>query len=148
MNPSTQPVRRFFEAYKAHDLDAMVAMCDFNADMDYVPFEVARRQRVVRGTGKVHGIGKTIWSALIDAFPDLSNDITWIDADGQGNVAVEVHIGGTQAKAFGTIPAASQRYWVPHLFTFKVNDRGLITGISAFWDGADMNRQLGYAEVD
>lgn len=148
MQSPVQTVHQFFDAYRVHDVNGMAALCDFNADIDYVPFEIARRQRVVRGTGKIHGIGKTMWSALIDAFPDLSNKIEWIDSDRVGNVAVEVFIGGTQIKPFGTIPSKGLRYWVSHLFMFEVNPKGMITSISAVWDGATMNKQLGYAEVD
>ncbi|MGF6767777.1 ketosteroid isomerase-like protein [Paraburkholderia sp. GAS199] len=138
----------FFDAYQRHDVEAMGDVCTDNANFRYVPAEVMRKQRVVRGNGKVRGIGKTWWSSLIDAFPDLSNELNWIGTDDAGNVAVEVAISGTQAKAFGTIADSGKHYRLDHLFLFHVNREGLIDDIVAYWDTANWYRQLGRLECD
>ena len=96
-------VTAFFDAYRAHDVERMVELCADNADFHYVPFEVWGKQRVIRGDGKVRAIGKVIWRTLIDSFPNLTNEVTSITSDDEGNVAVEVVISGTQAKPFSSI---------------------------------------------
>jgi steroid delta-isomerase-like uncharacterized protein len=126
----------------------MVQLCAPSADFRYVPFEVWLRQRVVRADEKVRTVGKPLWTALIDAFPDLSNEVLSITADGERNVAVEVTIGGTQGKDFGAIRNAGQRYDLPHVFIFHVDDDGRIDRIVAYWDTADWYEQLGKVEVD
>jgi steroid delta-isomerase-like uncharacterized protein len=145
---AVRAVNYFFDAYRRQDVEAMVEVCADNANFRYVPAEVMRKQRVVRGDGKVHGVGKTWWSSLIDAFPDLTNDVNWLGNDDAGNVAAEVVISGTQAKAFGTIDNSGEHYDLAHLFLFHVNRDGLIDDIVAYWDTADWYRQLGRLECD
>ena len=141
-------IRTFFDAYRARDVEAMVSACDEGAAFHYVPFEVWGKQRVLRGDGKVHGIGKVLWTGLIDSFPDLTNEVTSLHADEDGNVSAEVTIGGTQAKVWGTIESRGNRFDVRHLFLFHVSGEGRIDKVSAYWDGAEMNRQLGRVEID
>ena len=141
-------VLAFFDAHRAHDVEAMVSACTEGADFHYVPFELWGKQRVLRGDGKVRGIGKVLWTGLFESFPDLSNDVTTIHADDAGSVAAEVTIRGTQAKVWGTIDHRGRAFFIAHLFRFRVRDDGLIERISAYWDGAAMNRQLGRVEID
>src|SRR5262249_57416308 len=94
------------------------------AGFRYVPFEVWAPQRVLHGDGKVRTVGKPIWTALIDAFPDLSNTVASIRADDDGNVAVQVDIGGTQAKDFGVIGCTGGRYDLAHPFLVHVTAHG------------------------
>ena len=86
---AVEVVTAFFDAYRAHDVERMVELCADNADFHYVPFEVWGKQRVIRGDGKVRTIGKVIWRTLIDSFPDLTNEVTSITSDDEGNVAVD-----------------------------------------------------------
>jgi steroid delta-isomerase-like uncharacterized protein len=141
-------VTAFFDAYLAQDVERMVDLCADNASFRYVAFEVWARQRVLHGDGKVRTVGKAIWTALIDAFPDLSNSVTSVKSDDEGNVAAQVSIGGTQAKAFGVIGCTGEHYDLPHLFVFHVDSHGLIDDIAAYWDNADWKKQLGWLEVD
>lgn len=149
VSPSAvEVITAFFEAYRAHDLERMVELCSDNADFHYIPFEVWGRQRVIRGDGKVRTIGKVLWATLIDAFPDLTNEVTSVTADEGGNVAAEVVISGTQAKPYGTIANQGLHYDLPHVFLFRVGKNGLIEEVTAYWDNADFYRQLGRLEVD
>jgi ketosteroid isomerase-like protein len=141
-------VNAFFDAYRAHDVERMVDLCADNAGFRYVPFEVWARQRVLHGEGKVCTVGKPIWTALIDAFPDLTNAVTSLRADGEGSVAAEVRIGGTQARDFGIIACTGGHYELPHLFLFHVTGDGLIDDIVAYWDNVGWKKQLGCLEVD
>ena len=92
--------------------------------------------------------GYVLFNLPIDAFPDLTNVVTSLRADADGNVAAEVSIGGTQARAFGGIACRSRRYRLPHLFLFRVAGDGLIDDIVAYWDNVAWKRQLGCLEVD
>lgn len=141
-------VSELFDAYRGHDVERMVELCTDTAVIRYVPVEIWGRQRVIRGDGKVRTIGKVFWTGLIDAFPDLTNEVTSLSADDEGNVAAEVVIGGTQAKDWGTIGCQGLRYDLPHLFLLHVEGGGLIDRIVAYWDSAEMHRQLGRLEVD
>jgi ketosteroid isomerase-like protein len=141
-------VRVFLDAYRAHDVERMVDLCADNAGFRYVPFEVWARQRVLHGEGKVCTVGKAIWTTLIDAFPDLTNAVTSLRADGDGNVAAQVRIGGTQARDFGIIACTGGHYELPHLFLFRVTGDGLIDDIVAYWDSVGWKKQLGCLEVD
>jgi ketosteroid isomerase-like protein len=145
---ATATVNRFFDAYRARDVERMVELCTDNADFRYVSFEVWGRQRVLHGEGKVCTVGKPIWTALIDAFPDLTNTVTSVRADGEGNVAVQAVISGTQAKDFGVIACAGGHYDLPHLFLFHVTGRGLIDDVVCYWDNVHWKKQLGWFEVD
>ena len=141
-------VTAFFAAYRAHDVERMVDLCTDGAGFRYVPFEMWGRQRVLHGEGTVRTVGKLIWTALIDAFPDLTNAVTSLRADADGNAAAEVSVGGTQARAFGGIACTGQRYRLPHLFLFRVTGGGLIDDIVAYWDNVAWKMQLGCREVD
>jgi steroid delta-isomerase-like uncharacterized protein len=145
---ATGVVQEFFDAYRRHDVDAMVDLCTDNAGFTYVAFESWGKQRVLRGDGKVRTVGKAIWAGLIHAFPDLTNSVTTISGNGRGEVVAEVVIGGTQALPWANIAARGLRYDEAHLFLFTVTADGLIDSITAYWDGAGISRQLGHLEVD
>lgn len=138
----------FFTAYRGHDVPAMADLCADNAGFHYLPVEIWGKQRVIRGDGKVHGIGRVMWSGLISAFPDLSNEVTALSAAPDGTVVAEVTLTGTQAGPWGPVASRGQRYSLPHLFVLHVNADGLIDDITAYWDNASFYRQLGHAEVD
>ena len=140
-------VRAFFDAYRVHDVERMVDLCTDGAGFRYVPFEVWGRQRVLHGEGTVRTVGKAIWTTLIDAFPDLTNALTSLRADPDGNVAAEARIGGTQARHFGIIECTGGRYELPHLFLFHVTGDGLIDDITAYWDNVAWKKQLGCLEI-
>lgn len=145
---AVEVITAFFEAYREHDLERMVELCSDNADFHYIPFEVWGRQRVIRGDGKVRTVGKALWTTLIDAFPDLTNKVTYITTDDEGNVAAEVVISGTQAKPYGTITNQGLHFDLPHVFLFRVGKDDLVEEISGYWDNADFYRQLDRLEVD
>jgi steroid delta-isomerase-like uncharacterized protein len=141
-------VSKFFDAYRAHDVEQMVSLCDDMADFRYVPVEMWGRQRVLRGDGKVRSIGKVLWTGMIESFPDLNNTVNLLIEGEEGDVAAEVTFSGNQAKAWGPIGPSGKSFAVPHLFLFNVNESGRITDIRAYWDGASMNQQLGRMEID
>ena len=141
-------VKSFFEAYREHDVERMVDLCDDMAVFRSVPFELWRKQRVIRGDGKVGTIGKILWTGLIEAFPDLSNEVTKITSGNDGYVAAEVVIGGTQAKDWGSIRSRGRNFRSPHLFLFHINEHEKIDNITSYSDNASVRVQLGCVEID
>ena len=95
-----------------------------------------------QGEGRAREAGKTIWSGLIDSFPDLRVTVQSLFGDDR-HVAAEVVIGGTQQKDFLQIPNRGKHYELPHAFLLQVNDRGQLAGITAYWDNASFYSQLG-----
>jgi len=141
-------VTEFFDRYRAHDVDGMVDLCTINADFSYPPFEVWGKQRVLRGDGKVGTVGKPIWTGLITAFPNLSNVVHSVDANDEGDVVVQVDIGGTQQHPWGLILPAGKTFSEPHIFLFRLNSDGLIESVTGYWNNAGISQQLGHMEVD
>jgi predicted ester cyclase len=123
-------------------------MCSVNADFSYVPVEYWCKQRVQRAQGKVRSIGKVIWTGLISSFPDLSLTVHTITANDDGDVVAQILVEGTQERAWGFIAPAGQHFREPQLFIFHVGEDQLIDSISAFWNDASINQQLGHWEVD
>lgn len=131
---------RFFEHYRRHDVDAMLSLFGPQGVIDYVPADLS---------GPASGAGREIWSGLIDAFPDLSNEVSALypSADGR-TVTAEVVISGTQAKdAFG-IENKGGRYSLPHVFILHGNERDRIMKMTAYWDNAKWYSQLGKMRLD
>jgi len=141
-------VKSFFDAYREHDVERMADLCDDMAGYRSVPFELWRKQRVIRGDGKVSTIGKPLWTGLIEAFPDLTNEVTKIISGNDGRVAAEVLISGTQAKDWGSIKSRRRSFRSPHLFVFEVNDDEKIADITSYSDNASVRIQLGCVEID
>lgn len=132
--------RSFFTAYNAHDVEKMVRACREDAQLRYIPMGD-------QGQGNARKLGRTIWSGLIDAFPDLTVAAQSMFGDDH-NVAAEVLIGGTQQKDFLRIPSQGKHYELPHAFLLNVDDAGLITRITAYWDNASFYSQLGKRTLD
>lgn len=145
---AAQVVGSFFDAYRAHDVERMVELCDDQARFRSVPFEICRKQRVVKGTGHVGTIGKLLWTGLINAFPDLTNEVTNIISGRNGQVAAELVISGTQAKDWVPVRTRGRTFRSPHLLVFHVNDLGKIDEITSYSDNAAVRRQLGASELD
>lgn len=145
---ATEVVMKFFDAYRCQDVEGMVDLCSDTAEFEYIPFEMWGRQRVMRGAGKVGTIGKALWTGMIGAFPNLTNTVRSITADEEGNVAAEVVLQGTQAGAWSTIANRGLSFSEPNLFVLRVDDEGLISAITDYWDCASVSRQLGHLEVD
>ena len=148
VNAPERVVSSFFDAYRDRDLTAMTDLCTRNAGFHYLPVEIWGKQRVIRGDGKVNGVGKALWAGLITAFPDLSNQVLSLSSSPDGTVLAEVVLSGTQASAWGPFTNRGQSFSLPHLFVLHVNDGGLIDNITAYWDNASFSRQLGHLEVD
>jgi ketosteroid isomerase-like protein len=122
------PVEGFFDAYRKRDLDKMMARCNPDGELRYVPLGN-------QGEGKIGTTGRAIWNGLFDAVPDLTNREESIFADTEGNVCAEVVLSGTLAKEFAGMMTPNSYYVLPHAFVFKVaGEEALIQRIVAYWD--------------
>jgi steroid delta-isomerase-like uncharacterized protein len=132
---ATEIATTWFDRYRAQDVDGMVALFASTATIEYVPLNLSATPEQLAENG---------WRVLIDAFPDLTNEVQRVWQDTVEQVAfVDVYIGGTQRKdAFG-IANQGKKYWLRHLFILEINDEGKITRMTAFWDSADWYQQLG-----
>lgn len=131
---------QFFDRYRSQQVNDMVALFASEGTVEYVPFN---------GKGLVTEVGVSSWNGLIDAFPDLTNQVTTVRQNETHRVAfVDVVISGTQVKdAFG-ISNQGKHYDLRHLFVIEINDEGKILSMVAFWDNADWYRQLGKTTLD
>jgi steroid delta-isomerase-like uncharacterized protein len=141
-NPAgaVEAARSFFDADNAHDVGRMVAACSQDARLRYLPMGD-------HGDGKAVEVGQSIWSGLIDAFPDLKVTVQSVFGDDR-NAAAEVVIGGTQHKHFFQITNRGKHYELPHAFLLRLDDRGRITDIAAYWDNASFYSQLGKTTLE
>lgn len=126
----------FMFAYQQKNIDKMMRLCDPDGLVHFTPLGDA-------GKGKIGELGKGIWSALTDCFPDLDNTLDAAVAEDENTVRCQVVIRGTQAKDFADIPSKGLHFDSDHIFIFHLNDENKIDDIDITWDHADFKRQLG-----
>jgi ketosteroid isomerase-like protein len=126
-------VQEFFDAYRRHDIDRMVAFCALDATFQFGPLGES-------GKGRVRGTGDVLWRAIIDAIPDLTNEVKWCIQDITGKVICRVAISGTQTKDLGEYKTKGRRETLEHLFICHVDRDGKIDDITS---NADLFRPIG-----
>jgi hypothetical protein len=126
----------FMFAYAEQDLEKMMTLCNTEGPVWFKPLGED-------GRGTIGGLGKGLWTALIDSFPNLDNTVNSATLDPDGQVRCQVDIRGKQAKEFAGIPSKEEDFDSDHIFIFHHNSDGLIDGIEIEWDHADFQRQLG-----
>jgi hypothetical protein len=89
----------FFSAYQDMELDRMLGLCDPQGTISFIPLGSDY-------TGKINEVGKEVWAALMDSFPDLDNTVIDQKYDEAENaVNCKVDIFGTQQKDFAGLPS-------------------------------------------
>jgi steroid delta-isomerase-like uncharacterized protein len=127
--------RQFFDTYNTRNVPDMVSLFAKAGVVEYVPLNLE---------GPVEQIGPGSWGVLIDAFPDLHNEVKSITIDATGHKAyADVFIGGQQVKDTFGITNQNKAYWLRHMFVFDVNDANKITRVVSYWDSVDWYTQLG-----
>lgn len=126
----------FMFAYQQKDVGKMLSLCDPGGTIDFKPLGDA-------GKGRIYELGKNIWSALIDCFPDIDNTLDAAVAEPDNSVRCQVVIRGTQEKDFGDIPNKGLRFDSDHIFIFRLSPDNKITDIQISWDHGDLKKQLG-----
>lgn len=118
----------FFSAYQDFDVDRMLGLCNPSGGIFFEPLGDA-------GKGKIYETGKGIWSALMDAFPDLDNTVKSQAYDEATNtVTCNVVIFGKQEKEFAGLPSKGLRFDSEHIFIFRFDDQSKINMINISWD--------------
>jgi hypothetical protein len=126
----------FMFAYQQKNVEKMLGFCDPEGRVNFEPLGDA-------GKGKIGELGKGIWTALIDSFPNIDNTLDAAVAEGEDIVRCQVVIRGTQAKDFADIPTKGLSFDSDHIFIFHLNPQSKIDSISISWNHADFKRQLG-----
>jgi hypothetical protein len=126
----------FMFSYQQRNIEKMMSFCAPNGTVEFVPLGTA-------GQGKLHELGKNIWSALVDSFPDLDNTLDAAVAEDDHTVRCQVVIRGTQKKDFANIQSKGKHFDSDHIFIFRLNDKNQIDHIRIEWDHADFQKQLG-----
>lgn len=126
----------FFSAYQDMDVERMLSLCADNGTISFVPLGNDY-------TGKINEIGKGVWSALMDAFPNLDNTVKEQQYDeSQDTVACKVVIFGKQEKEFAGLPAKGNEFDSEHIFIFRFNEAEKISNINITWDHDSFVAQL------
>lgn len=126
----------FFSAYQDFDLDRMLGLCSADGQVAFEPLGNG-------GKGKIHELGRGIWAALMEAFPNLDNTVksqTYNEAD--NSVSCIVTIFGKQEKAFAEIPSKGNDFDSDHIFIFRFNNEGKIAYLSVNWNHEAFVKQL------
>lgn len=126
----------FFSAYQDMDIERMLSLCNPEGQIFFEPLGDD-------GKGKIYEVGKAIWSALMDAFPDLDNTVKSQQYDETQNaVRCSVVIFGKQQKDFAGIPAKGLRFDSDHIFIFRFDDNSKIDHIHINWNHDSFVKQL------
>lgn len=118
----------FFSAYQDMDIDRMLGLCNPDGEIFFEPLGEA-------GKGKIHVTGSGLWSALMEAFPNLDNTVqNQVYSEDTNTVSCKVVIFGKQEKPFAGIPAKGLRFDSEHIFIFHFDDQSKIDRINIRWD--------------
>ncbi|WP_373494273.1 ester cyclase [Aquiflexum sp.] len=117
----------FFSAYQDMEIDRMMGLCDPKGTVAFIPLGSDY-------TGKINEVGKAVWTALMDAFPDLDNTVIEQQyQDKENAVTCKVDIFGTQKKDFAGLPSLGKRFRSEHIFIFQFTDEDKIKDIQVDW---------------
>ena len=130
----------FFTAYDDLDTARRIGLAAPDATVHFLPLGNDGRDESTPGS--FWEFGKVVWDLLIDCFPDISNTVDSLSADGD-TVTANVTIGGTQAKEFMGIASKGCRFDSDHVFVFRFNDADQIQDLTINWDHASFVKQLG-----
>ena len=124
----------FFSAYQELDTERMINLATSEATVWFKPLGED-------GKGLFREFGKTVWSLLMDCFPDLDNTVDSMLAD-EDSVVCKVVIFGTQKKEFLGLPAKGLRFETEHIFIFRFDDNDQIVDLVIDWNHDSFVKQL------
>lgn len=130
------PCIEFMFAYQQKNVEKMLSFCDPEGIVNFVPMGI-------NGTGKIMELGKSVWTDLIDCFPDIDNTLDAALAEDDDVIRCQVIIRGTQTKDFADIPNKGLKFESDHIFIFHFNPKGKIDKINITWNHFDLRKQLG-----
>jgi hypothetical protein len=124
----------FMKAYQDQKVEEMVRLCGSKSTIWFKPLGDS-------GKGKIHELGKGLWTTLIDCFPNIDNTVHSIISE-SGKIKCVVSIRGTQEKDFAGIQSQGGSFDSEHIFVFRLNEKENIQHIDIEWDHADFVSQL------
>lgn len=127
---------KFLFAYQQRNIEKMLSYCSADGTIDFEPLGN-------EGKGYIHELGKGLWTALIDSFPDLDNTVDAAVAEDEQTVRCQVVIRGTQEKDFAGISSKGRSFDSDHIFIFRLDPNNKINHIKVSWNHTDFQRQLG-----
>jgi hypothetical protein len=126
----------FFSAYQDMDVDRMLSLCEPSATVSFVPLGAEY-------AGKLYEVGKAVWEALMDAFPNLDNTVKGQQYnETTDSVTCKVVIFGKQEKEFAGLPPKGNDFDSEHIFIFRFNESGKIIDLAINWDHESFVNQL------
>lgn len=132
-------IQIFFSLFNDQRFDEMGQLFTPQAQIVFLPWNEG-------GHGEVEVLGKIVWKAFAEAFPNLIHIVQKIKTDAYGYVICEVHVMGTQAQNFLLIPNKGHSFAIDQIFIFHFDDQFLINKVSVNWDHYDWQQQLGHME--
>jgi ketosteroid isomerase-like protein len=126
----------FFSAYQDMDVDRMLSLCHTDGTISFVPLGSDY-------SGKINEVGKAVWSALMDSFPNLDNTVKSQQYDETTDeVTCKVVIFGKQEKEFAGLPPKGNSFDSEHIFIFRFNEEGKISDLNIQWNHESFVNQL------
>ena len=125
----------FMFAYQQRNVEKMLSFCNEDGEVWFTPLGEG-------GKGKIGELGRGLWTALIDAFPDIDNTVDATIAEDGESIRCQVVISGTQAKDFAGIENKGKKFDSDHIFIFHLDGQNKIDRMHISWDHADFQRQL------
>ena len=126
----------FFSAFEDSNIERMITLCTQDAVIDFEPFGDSF-------SGTVEGIGRIVWTAFIESFPDMKvtlQDISW---NGTGTVAhCAITIRGTQLYPFIGIAKTGRNLSILQQFYLEFDLESKIKVIRVRWNHEDFVKQL------
>ena len=102
----------FMFAYQQRNVEKMLGFCNPDGEVHFLPLGES-------GKGKIGELGRTIWSLLIECFPDIDNTLDAAVAEEENTVRCQVVIRGTQVKDFAGIVNKGKHFDSDHIFIFR-----------------------------
>lgn len=124
----------FMKAYQEQDVAKMLSNCSKDCSVQFLPLGE-------NGKGNIHEVGKTIWSSIIESFPNIDNTVNTV-VEENGNVRCEASIRGKQVKDFAGLTSMGYTFEEDHIFIFKMDEIGVIENVSVNWDHESLVHQL------
>ena len=125
----------FMQAYQDQDVEKMLRLSHPESGVQFLPLGSD-------GKGKIHTLGKNIWSSLIQCFPDINNTVHSMSIEDNG-ITCKVSIRGTQHEVFFGIPNRGASFDCEHIFVFSLNNKHEIEHLTISWDHNEFVTQLG-----
>lgn len=127
----------FFSAFEDGNVERMVSLCAPDAAVHFEPFGDSF-------SGSVEGIGKIVWGAFVESFPDLKVDLQDIRWDNTGTMAYcQVRVKGTQLYPFIGIHQTGHNLKITQHFHLVFDEMTNINIIRVRWNHDEFVQQLG-----